>query len=314
MLFDLIIIGAGPAGLTAGIYARTRKLNTLIIDATVPGGQLASLYPEKAIENYPGLVQTEAGALSGNLVNHAKSMGCELREHERALGIENAGDHLRVRTEKGTHETKAVILAIGMGLFKPRKLGAKGETEFEGKGVYYKMPEKETLLGKDVIFVGGGNSALEMALLACDNSGACVVHRRDLFRADEAIVERVHSSNIETMMTSEVVEIRGKDRVESVVIKQGDKLIERKADAVVVNIGTANEPEDMTRWGVEAEGGLIKVDTDMCTSRKGVFACGDAVAYRGKYKQIVVACGEAAIASNSAYKFIKEPYWAETHK
>jgi thioredoxin reductase len=311
MIHDLIIIGAGPAGLTAGIYARTRKLNTLIIDATVAGGQLASLYPEKGIDNYPGYVTTDAGQLSANLINHARSMGCEFREHEKATGIDDENDHLVVRTDKGAYGTKAVILATGMGLFKPKKLGAKGEDAFEGKGVYYKLPDREELAGKDVIFVGGGNSALEMALLACEKAATCLVHRRDTFRADEAIVERVHKSTIETVMKAEIVEIKGTDHVESVVLKQDGKLVERKADAVVVNIGTSNEADDMKKWGVEIEEGLIKVDTDMVTSRRGVFACGDAIAYKGKYKQIVVACGEAAIASNSAYKFIKEPYWAK---
>jgi thioredoxin reductase len=312
MFYDLVIVGAGPAGLTAGVYARTRKLNTLIIDATGAGGQLASLYPEKSIDNYPGYVMTDAGHLSDALIHHATSMGCEVREHERALGVDDKNDHLLVRTDKGEYETKALILAIGAGLFKPKKLGVPGEDKFQGKGVYYKLPDKETLAGKDVIFVGGGNSALEMALLACEKAATCLVHRRDTFRADEAIVERVHKSNIETILNAEIVELKGTDHVESVVIKQGTpaKLVERKADAVVINIGTANEPEDLRKWGVDLEEGLIKVDTDMRTSRRGVFACGDVVAYKGKYKQIVVACGEAAIASNSAYKFIKEPYWA----
>lgn len=311
MLHDLIIIGAGPAGLTAGVYARTRKLSTLIIEATSAGGQLASLYPEKGIENWPGHVTTDAGHLSDNLINHARTMGCEIREHERASALEDHEGHLRVRTDKGAYDTKAVIMATGMGLFRPKKVGAVGEERFEGRGVYYKMPEKEYLVGKEVMFIGGGNTALEMALMACERSDTCVVHRRQTFRADEAVVERVHNSTIETIMNAEVVEIKGTDRVESVVIKQGDKLVERKVDAVVVNIGTSNVSDDMTKWGIELEEGLIKVDTDMCTSRRGVFACGDAVAYKGKYKQIVVACGEAAIASNSAYKFIKEPYWAK---
>jgi thioredoxin reductase (NADPH) len=311
MLHDLIIIGAGPAGLTAGIYARTRKLTTLIIDATLAGGQLASLYPEKSIENWPGFVSTDAGHLSNNLIDHAKSMGCEIKEHERASGLDDKDGHLVIHTDRGSYEGKAVILATGMGLFKPKRIGAVGEEKFEGKGVYYKMPEKEYLLDKEVVFVGGGNSALEMALLACERAETCVVHRRETFRADEAIVERVQKSEIETIMNAEVVEIKGKDHVESVVLKQNGNLIERKADAVVVNIGTSNVTDDMNKWGLELEEGLIKVDTDMCTSRRGVFACGDAVAYKGKYKQIVVACGEAAIASNSAYKFIKEPYWAK---
>ncbi len=311
MLYDLIIIGAGPAGLTAGVYARTRKLSTLIIDATIAGGQLASLYPEKGIDNYPGYIMTDAGQLSANLVNHARSMGCEFHEHEKVTTLEDKEGHLQVQTDQGVYETKAVILATGMGLFKPKRVGAIGEEKFEGKGVYYKLPDKEYLLGKDVIFVGGGNSALEMALIACEKAGTCVIHRRNTFRADEAVVERVHNSKIETIMSAEIVEIKGGDHVESVVIRQNGDLVERKADAIIINIGTLNEAEDMKKWGLELEEGLIKVDTDMCTSRRGVFACGDAVAYKGKYKQIVVACGEAAIASNSAYKFIKEPYWAK---
>ena len=108
-----------------------------------------------------------------------------------------------------------------------------------------------------------------------------------------------------------MVEIKGTDHVTSVVVETNGKREERPIDAIIVNIGTASEALDMEGWGVELEDGLVKVDTDMCTSRRGVFACGDVVAYKGKYKQIVVACGEAAIASNSAYKYIKEPYWAK---
>lgn len=311
MLYDLIIIGAGPAGLTAAIYARTRKLNTLIIDATEAGGQLASLYPEKGIDNYPGYVMTDAGQLAAHLVNHAKAMGCEMHERERAMGIEDKSGHLLLRTDQNAYETKAIVIATGMGLFKPKRIGAKGEEEFEGKGVYYKLPDRESLAGKKLMFVGGGNSALEMALLVCDRADTCLVHRRESFRADEAIVEKVEQSNIERVMSSEVMEIKGDDQVRSVVLKRGDQIEERPMDAIIVNIGIANEAQDMDGWGVELEEGLVKVDTDMRTSRRGVFACGDVVAYKGKYKQIVVACGEAAIASNSAYKYIKEPYWAK---
>ena len=240
-------------------------------------------------------------------------MGCEFREHEGVNALEERGGHLVIKTDKSEYDTKAVIIAVGAGLFKPKKLGVSGEEKFEGKGVYYKLPDKESLIGKQAIFVGGGNSALEMALLICGESETCIVHRRDTFRADESVVEKVERSNIERIMNAAIVEIKGTDKVESVVIKEGNppKLVERPVDAVIVNIGTATEAADLMLWGVELDEGLIKVDTDMRTSKKGVFACGDVVAYKGKYKQIVVACGEAAIASNSAYKFIKEPYWAE---
>lgn len=311
MIYDLVIIGAGPAGLTAGIYASTRKLKTLIIDATEAGGQLASLYPEKGIDNYPGYIMTDAGQLAAHLVEHATSMGCELHEGERAIELKDHSGHLELVTDKASYETKAVVIATGMGLFKPKRIGCPGELEFEGHGVYYKMPDRETLKDKKIMFVGGGNSALEMALLVCDQAETCLVHRRDSYRADEAIVEKVHGSKIEQILSSQVAEIRGTDHVTSVVVEKNGKVEERPIDAIIVNIGTASEALDMEGWKVELEDGLIKVDTDMCTSRRGVFACGDVVAYKGKYKQIVVACGEAAIASNSAYKYIKEPYWAK---
>lgn len=311
MIYDLIIIGAGPAGLTAGIYASTRKLKTLIIDAVEAGGQLASLYPEKGIDNYPGYIMTDAAQLADHLINHATSMGCELHEGERAIELKDKSGHLLLVTDKASYETKAAIIATGMGLFTPKRIGCPGELEFEGRGVYYKLPERETLRDKRIMFVGGGNSALEMALLVCDQADTCLVHRRDTYRADEAIVEKVEESSIEQILSSQIVEIKGDDRVTSVVVDIDGKIEERPIDAVIVNIGTASEAFDMSGWGVELEEGLVKVNTDMCTSRRGVFACGDVVAYKGKYKQIVVACGEAAIASNSAYKYIKKPYWAK---
>ena len=274
MIYDLIIIGAGPAGLTAGIYASTRKLRTLIIDATAAGGQLASLYPEKGIDNYPGYIMTDAGQLADHLVKHATSMGCELHEGERAIELKDNGDHLELVTEVAAYETKAVIIATGMGLFKPKRIGCPGELEFEGRGVYYKLPDRETLANKNVMFVGGGNSALEMALLVCDQADTCLVHRRGSYRADEAIVEKVQGSNIEQILSSQVVEIKGTDHVTSVVVETNGKVEERPIDAIIVNIGTSSETLDMEGWGVDLEEGLVKVDTDMCTSRRGVFACG----------------------------------------
>ncbi len=133
MPYDLVIIGAGPAGLTAGIYARTRKLSTLIVDASEAGGQLAALYPEKGIDNYPGYIVTEAGVLSRALVSHALSMGCEIKEHERVINMENLGDGIKLLTDKGSYEGKAVILATGAGLFRPKKLGIPGEERLVGK-------------------------------------------------------------------------------------------------------------------------------------------------------------------------------------
>jgi len=312
MNYDIIIIGAGPAGLTAGIYARTRKLKTLILEAGEAGGQLVSLYPDKGVNNYPGCVFTQARKLAQRMIAHAEQMGCEIHENEKVDDIIDKEGALIVKSEKCEYYAKAVIIAIGIGLFKPKKLGIPGENEFEGRGVFYKLPDKSSLVGKRLIFVGGGNSALEMALIASEvASETYIVHRRDVFRADEMNVEKVKKSNIKTIMNSCLTSIEGKDRVERVVIeREGKEHMELEADFVIISIGYTPELKELEKWNLKLEGTHIVVDTEMRTSRNGIFACGDIIHYPGKYKQIVTACGEGATAANSAYKYIKKPYWA----
>ena len=312
MAYDLVIVGAGPAGLTAGVYAENRKLNTLIIEAGEAGGQLINIYPEKVIANYPSVTEIHAHDLGWSMVDHAKAAGCDIHEHEIVQDILDRGEGLVVVTNKGEYETKTVILSIGTGLFRPKMIGAPGEERLEGKGVYHKLPEKKELDGKRILFVGGGNSALEMALLASDVAQVYIVHRRDCFRADGCIVDRVVAKNIKTIMSAEVKEILGGDRVEGAILSVGEPAQEMTLDVdmVVVNIGVTPELEFLQKWNVALEGNQIKVDTEMRTSRRGVFACGDAVIYPGKYRQIVVACGEGATAANSVYKYVMKPYWA----
>lgn len=313
MELDLVIVGGGPAGLTAGIYASSRKISCMVLEAGDPGGQLTSIYPDKAIENYPGLVVTEAKELVNLLVSHAQAVGCGIHTHERVLRIRDREDgRLLLESEKDEYTAKAVIVAIGAGLYRPKRLGAKGEVEFEGRGVAYTLPSRDSIRGKRIVFIGGGNSALEMALLACEVSEVCVVHRRDKFRADSVYVERIAASGVDTYMSAEVEEIKGDDQVRSVVLKVGDPPVRREveADLVVINIGFTPDTSDLENWGLSLDDGLITVDTEMRTSRRGVFACGDIVTYNGKFKQIITGCGEAATAANSAYKFIIKPYWA----
>jgi thioredoxin reductase len=308
---DVIIIGAGPAGLTAGIFARQKNLDTLILEAGEAGGQLAILYPEKVIHNYPGHPTITGRDLGVEFMDHARSAGCVIREREQAIEILDHAEGLEVVTEKGRYVGKAVVVAIGGGLFKPKRLGIPEEERFIGKGLEYRVPEKDTLLGKRVMFVGGGNSACEMSLVASEVSQVCLVHRRDCFRADESVVDRLKCSNIRTVLNAQVKRILGEDRLEGVVLSVGDppREEEMELDLLVVNIGLTSELEYLERWGLELEEGMIKVDTLLRTSRKGVFACGDVVTYPGKYRQIVTACGESATAANSAYRYIQRPNW-----
>ena len=311
MIYDLIIIGAGPGGLTAGIYARTRMMSTLILDAGEIGGQLVSLYPDKAVVNYPGYERVQARKLSDKFYAQAESMGCEIREKEKVVDINDGKEELIVTTAVNEYHARSVIISTGMGMFKPKKMGCKGEEDFEGKGLCYLLPPKEELIGKRVIVFGGGNSAIEMALIADAVTETSIVHRRNEFRCDESNTLALNSSNIRTIMNSELLSVNGDDKVRSVTLKKGEETFDVEADLVVILIGISADLEDLKRWSLElTKEGLVKVDFAMCTSRNGIFACGDAVDYEGKYKQIITACGEAATAATSAYKFVKKPYWA----
>lgn len=311
MTYDVIIIGGGPAGLTAGIYARNKMMSTLILDAGMVGGQLVSLYPEKGIHNYPGFETIQARKLSDKLYAQAESLECDIHEKEKVMEVIEGDGKITVKTDKESYETMSVIVAIGMGMFKPRRMGCAGEDEFEGKGLSYVMPLKEDIVGKKIVVFGGGNSAIEMAMVAGQVADTTIIHRRAEFRADETNVNDLKKSRVKSIMSAELQSVNGTDKVESVTIKQGEEITTISTDLVVINIGISSDLEDLKTWGLElTENGLVKVGFDMSTSRHGVFACGDVVDYPGKYKQIVTGCGEACTAVLSAYKFVKKPYWA----
>ena len=306
MDYDLVIIGAGPAGLTAGICAVQSRMRTVIIDAAEAGGQPGMLYPEKEIYNFPASQIVTGRDISKSFVEHALNKGCALKENETVEGILDIPEGFNVVTTRGSYNTTAVIVAIGNGFFIPKKLDVPGAVEFEGHGVYYMTPSKQSFIGKRVMFVGGGNSALEMALMVHEISDVCIVHRRDAFRADHCFIERVEESEIRTHMNAEVLRIEGNGKVERVVLKIGDVEEAVPVDMVVIKVGMTPEPEHLKRWNLELEDNGIKVSQMMMTSRKGIFAAGDAVAYLGKYRQIVTSCSEGATAANSAIKYVKK--------
>lgn len=306
MDFDLVIIGGGPAGLTAGICAVQSRMRTVIIEAGEAGGQPGILYPEKEIHNFPTSQIVTGREISRSFVEHALNKGCELKQNETVEEILDIPDGLKVVTTKGSYTTSSVIVAIGNGFFIPKKLDVPGAAELEDRGVHYMMPAKDSISGKSVMFVGGGNSALEMALMVCDIADICIVHRRECFRADHCFIERVEESNIRTYMNAEVLRIEGNGRVERVVLRIGEVEQTVPVDMVVIKVGMTPEPEYLRRWNLELEDNGIKVSQQMMTSRKGIYAAGDAVAYPGKYRQIVTSCSEGATAANSAIKYVKK--------
>ena len=314
MVYDVVVVGGGPAGLTAGIYARTRSLSTLIVEAQAMGGQLAWLYPTKSVYDYPSYIAIEGGELGELLTMHARESGAEMAKGE-VVDLRRDGQLFHVMTRDGaTYQARAVILAMGMGLFEPKRLDIPGETELEGKGVTYHVRDRHEFRGKRVLIVGGGDSALECALeIVAAAKEVILVHRREEFRAMEKNVEAVNKAPIRISFNAELTSIEGDGHVERAVVYDNRTLKKTvfDVDAVLINIGFEPKITPLPRWGIALEGErLIKVKADMSTSVPGMYACGDIVSYPGKDKRIVTACGEAVTAVMSVYKYLKSPYWA----
>lgn len=314
MVYDVVVVGGGPAGLTAGIYARTRSLSTLILEAQAMGGQLAWLYPTKSVYDYPSYIAIEGGELGDLLTMHARESGAEMVSGE-VMDLKRESQVFRMTTREGqTYEARAVILAMGMGLFEPKRLDIPGEVELEGKGVTYQVRDRREFRGQRVLIVGGGDSALEYALeIVASAKEVTLVHRRGEFRAMEKNVEAVRKVPVKVMFNAELTSIEGDRRVERAVVYDNRTLKKTvlEIDSVLINIGFEPKTTPLPKWGIALEGErLIKVKADMSTSVPGVYACGDIVSYPGKDKRIVTACGEAVTAVMSVYKYLRSPYWA----
>ncbi len=314
MVHDLIVIGGGPAGLTAGVYARTRNLSTLVLEAEQAGGQLAWLYPTKSVYDYPSYIAIEGLELGQLFVEHARVSGVEIREGETVEEVRRGPKGFEVRTSRDLHLGRAVIVAIGNGPFNPRVLEVPGEAEHDARGVHYRVRDRRAFKDHTVLVVGGGDSALEIALeVVAPAKEVTLVHRRAEFRAMEKNVEALQKSPVKVLFNSELVSIEEAEGGLDAVVYNNmtlDKVVKR-VDSIIINVGFEPLATKVERWGLELEGARnIKVKADMSTSVPGVFACGDAVWYPSKEKRIVTGCGEAVTAVISAYKYLKAPYWA----
>ena len=311
MIWDVLIVGAGPAGLSAALFTRMRRMSTLLIDTAVAGGQLASLYPKKPVHDFPSYTYVMGDALGRNFVDQARHMGAEIREGEHVTMIarDEEANLIRVTSRKGTYEARSVLVATGGGAFEPRKIGKPGEVELRGRGVVYGMPDIEESRGKRVLVIGGGDSALESALSIKESADVTLIHMLDKWQGMDAYVEEIQESKVRAMLETETVEIKGSGKVESVVVKnkKSGETEELPVDLVSINIGYLMDTKIVRQWGLELEGNQIKVDNVMNTNVKGVFSCGDIATYPGKYKLLITACSEGAAAANTAYIYVKQP-------
>lgn len=300
--YDIIIIGAGPGGLTAGIYAGRQGTRNLILDKDMAGG-LGREVP--AMENYPGYDMISGLELVEKMKEQAIK-NCELKEMECVEEITKEDSEYRftVKTSKETYQSKTIILATGSS---HRQLGAKGEEEFRGKGVSYCATcDGFFFAGRDIVMVGGGNSALQEALYL-KNLGANVtlIHRRDEFKAQKHLQDKIKENEIKTIMNATVEEIKGNMLVESVVLKdkKTGKLSELPTNGVFVSVGYMPHTDLAYQLNVKLdESGHIITDKAQKTNVDYVYAVGDVCV---GLKQWVVACGEGAVAATSAFEDIQ---------
>ena len=309
--YDVIIVGGGPAGLTAAIYTTRRELKTLVITMDIGGQALLA----KNVTNYPGFLSISGVELMQKFYEQASKSGAEFKFEEVVKfeeRSENGKRYFVVKTKCAEYEAKALILAFGK---TPRSLNCRGEKEFLGKGVSYCATcDMPLFAGKTVVVVGGGNSALEAALYGSEIAKKVyLVHRRREFRAFEKTVDEAKSrENIEFVLDSVVEEIKGEQFVKSVVIKNVNtgETREIECDGVFIEIGSEVK-KDVVEGFVKLDPAGQIVVTNSCETfypnsdeiRKGVFAAGDVTST--PFKQIVVACGEGAKAALRAANYLQ---------
>lgn len=300
MVYDLVIIGGGPAGLTAGIYARRAMLKTLLLEKIGIGGQIIIT---DLIENYPGFQEISGGELARKFEEHARKFGLETRGMVEVSGIENRGSVKIVKTSEGEIETKTVIIASGT---TPKKLSVKGEFEFTGKGVSYCATcDGFFFRGKVVVVVGGGDSAITEAIFLTKMvKQVIIVHRRDKLRAEKINQEHAFANpKISFVWDSVVEEIAGTKTVEKVIVKnvKTNALSEIKTDGVFIYVGLI--PNTGFADVEKDEQGFIVPYPGQGTSVKGIFVAGDCRVT--PLRQIATAVGDGAIAAVSAERYIE---------
>ncbi len=302
---DLVIIGGGPAGLSAGIYAVRSGLKTVIIERDALGGQIATT---PIVENYPGFTQVGGKTLVDIMVSHALQY-VQIFPGEEVVDIE-PGNPINVTTSRRRFHTKTVLLATGAS---HRHLGVPGESRLGGRGVSYcSTCDGPLFKGKKVVMIGGGNSAVTEALhlhhIGCD---VTMIHRRDTLRAQDFLTQQLAKTNIPVLWNTEVKEIRGKERVEEILIvnSQANETSTLKVDGVFMAIGYRPAVDLATKIGVElTPDGYIKQDSQHRTNIPGIYSAGDV---EGGYKQIVTASGQGAGAAMTIFEDIINPYWLQ---
>ena len=300
--FDVIVVGGGPAGLTAGIYLSRAKQNVMILNEGAVGGQMVLTHE---IANYPGFESIRGYELARNMKTQAQKFGCKIRSNIKITSL-GLNDELKKVTvnDKDVFTSEAVIIATGG---KSRMVGAKGEEEFKGKGISYCATcDGDFFQDKEIIVVGGGNSALEEAVsLTKYASKVTIVHQFDHFQAFEHYVDEARKNEkIDFIMESKIIEFIGQEKLTSVRIQdqRTKEISEMNIDGVFIFIGYVPNTESLEGIVELNEWKEIVVDKNLMTNIPGVYAAGDSI--QKKYRQVTTAVADGTIAALSAGEYI----------
>jgi thioredoxin reductase (NADPH) len=304
-IYDLTIIGGGPTGLYGAFYAGLRQMRVKIIESLGQlGGQLSALYAEKYIYDVGGFPRVLAKDLVAMSAEQALQYSPTVCLNEKVLKLEPAeGGTYTLRTDRGVHHTRTVLIAAGVGAFLPRKMDVARLEELVDRGVHYFVSDLEALKNRRVVIVGGGDSAFDWALALSDRASRVLqIHRSDRFKAHEDTISKVSDSAVDLRCFYELKAVHGEERLEAVTIfdnrSGNEEMVE--CDNLLLNLGFLVNLGPIKEWGLEIEGNAIKVDSTMQTNLPGVYAAGDICTYRGKLKLIATGMGEAGIAANFA--------------
>lgn len=298
--YDIVIVGAGTAGLSAAIYAVRAGKSVIVLEATTHGGQIVNT-PE--VENYPGIKKISGFEFANNLYEQAKSLGAEV-VYEKVIGIEVNGEEKIVHTAKEDYQAKAVILATGA---KNRPLGLEHEKEWIGAGISYCATcDGMFYRGKDVAVAGGGNTALEDAIFLTNYCRKVyLIHRRDAFRGEEKLLQTLKEKpNVEFVLNANITRLIGEDGVDGVEVEDKNTHEKRVIDVMGLFVAIGQMPENSEFINVVDldKGGYIEAKEDCKTKTKGIFTAGDC--RTKKVRQLATAASDGAIAALAACEYI----------
>ncbi len=298
-MYDIIIIGAGTAGMTAAIYARRAGKKVLVLEATTYGGQIINT---QSIDNYPAEPNISGYDFATKIYNQVKEFGTEI-VFEKAIDIKNYGEYKEVVTTNNTYKAKTIILATGA---ENRKLGLENEEELVGKGVSYCATcDGAFFRGKDVAVVGGGNVALEEALYLTDIAQhVYLIHRRDTFRADQKLIDSIKEiNNIELILNSNVVKINGKDSLENIeIVDKNNNTKVLDIDCLFIAVGRIPENQNFAKLINLDDKGYVISDENCNTNISGIFVAGDDRVKQ--VRQLVTAAADGAVSATEVIKYL----------